>query len=118
MQARIAELKETAEGGPANIDAELRKLESKADRLLRDTYAKLTPWQKTQVARHQQRPHFRDYVATQGGSNDMSADVTTGIALRRPRRGVAQFVPELSFKAARRNFSPGVRSAPPRASFG
>ena len=62
LQARIAELKETAEGGPANIDAELRKLESKADRLLRDTYAKLTPWQKTQVARHQQRPHFKDYV--------------------------------------------------------
>lgn len=63
LQARIAELKETAEGGPANIDAELRKLESKADRLLRDTYAKLTPWQKTQVARHQQRPHFKDYVS-------------------------------------------------------
>jgi len=62
LQARIAELKETAEGGPANIDAELRKLESKADRLVRDTYAKLTPWQKTQVARHQQRPHFKDYV--------------------------------------------------------
>jgi acetyl-CoA carboxylase carboxyl transferase subunit alpha len=63
LQARIAELKETAEGGPANIDAELRKLESKADRLVRDTYAKLTPWQKTQVARHQQRPHFKDYVS-------------------------------------------------------
>lgn len=62
LQARIAELKETAAGGPTNIDAELRKLESKADRLLRDTYAKLTPWQKTQVARHQQRPHFKDYV--------------------------------------------------------
>lgn len=62
LQSRIAELKETAEGGPANIDAEIRKLESKADRLLRDTYAKLTPWQKTQVARHQQRPHFKDYV--------------------------------------------------------
>ena len=62
LQSRIAELKETAEGGPTNIDAEIRKLESKADRLLRDTYAKLTPWQKTQVARHQQRPHFKDYV--------------------------------------------------------
>ncbi len=62
LQARIAELKDTAEGGPANIDAELRKLESKADRLLQDIYAKLTPWQKTQVARHQQRPHFKDYV--------------------------------------------------------
>lgn len=63
LQARIAELKETAEGGPTNIDAEIRKLESKADRLLRETYAKLTPWQKTQVARHQQRPHFKDYIA-------------------------------------------------------
>lgn len=62
LQARIAELKIAAEESPANIDAELRKLETKAERLLRDTYAKLTPWQKTQVARHQQRPHFKDYV--------------------------------------------------------
>jgi len=38
-------------------------LELKADRLLRYTYGKLTPWQKTQVARHQQRPHFKDYIA-------------------------------------------------------
>lgn len=63
LQARIGELKETAEGGPADIAAEVRKLESKADRLLQDTYAKLSPWQKTQVARHPQRPHFKDYVA-------------------------------------------------------
>ena len=63
LQARIAELRVAAEEGPANIDSELRKLETKADRLLRDTYAKLTPWQKTQVARHQQRPHFKDYVS-------------------------------------------------------
>lgn len=63
LQARIGELKETAEGGPADIDAELRKLENKADKLLQDTYAKLTPWQKTQVARHPQRPHFKDYVS-------------------------------------------------------
>ena len=63
LQARIAELRVAAEDGPANIDSELRKLETKADRLLRDTYAKLTPWQKTQVARHQQRPHFKDYVS-------------------------------------------------------
>ena len=62
LQARIAEMKATAEAGPADIDDELRKLETKADRLLKDTYAKLTPWQKTQVARHQQRPHFKDYI--------------------------------------------------------
>ena len=40
-----------------------RKLEAKSAKLLRDTYAKLTPWQKTQVARHPERPHFKDYVA-------------------------------------------------------
>ena len=39
------------------------KLEAKSAKLLRDTYAKLTPWQKAQVARHPDRPHFKDYVA-------------------------------------------------------
>ena len=48
---------------PIDIDAEVEKLETKATKLLRDTYAKLTPWQKTQVARHPERPHFKDYVA-------------------------------------------------------
>ncbi len=38
------------------------KLEAKAQQLLQDTYAKLTPWQKTQVARHPNRPHFLDYM--------------------------------------------------------
>ena len=63
LQARISELRETAEGGAHGIEPEIEKLEAKADRLLRDTYAKLTPWQKTQVARHPDRPHFKHYVA-------------------------------------------------------
>lgn len=63
LQARISELREAASGGTANIDTELAKLESKADRLLADTYARLTPWQKTQVARHPERPHFKHYIA-------------------------------------------------------
>ncbi len=63
LRARVSELKETAENGPANIDAEIQKLDAKADRLLQDTYSRLTPWQKAQVARHPQRPHFKDYVA-------------------------------------------------------
>ena len=46
-----------------DIDAEVGRLEAKANKLLRDTYAKLTPWQKAQVARHPDRPHFKDYVA-------------------------------------------------------
>jgi acetyl-CoA carboxylase carboxyl transferase subunit alpha len=63
LNARIAELRETAEAGPADMEAELLKLEAKADTLLAQTYAKLTPWQKTQVARHPDRPHFKHYVA-------------------------------------------------------
>jgi acetyl-CoA carboxylase carboxyl transferase subunit alpha len=46
-----------------DIDAEIGRLEAKASKLLKDTYAKLTPWQKAQVARHPERPHFKDYVA-------------------------------------------------------
>jgi acetyl-CoA carboxylase carboxyl transferase subunit alpha len=62
LEARIAELRTTAATGTVDIDAEIDKLEKKSEALLRTTYAKLTPWQKTQVARHPQRPHFRDYV--------------------------------------------------------
>ena len=63
LQARIAELRETSEGGTVDLDAEVGKIEAKADKLLRDTYAKLSPWQKTQVARHPERPHLKDYIA-------------------------------------------------------
>lgn len=62
LEARIAELRTTAASGAVDIDSEIDKLEKKSDALLKGTYAKLTPWQKTQVARHPQRPHFRDYV--------------------------------------------------------
>lgn len=63
LEARVAELKDTARGGDLDIDAEIERLEAKSAKLLKDTYARLTPWQKTQVARHPERPHFRDYVA-------------------------------------------------------
>ena len=63
LDSRIEELRETAEDSELNIDSEIGRLEAKSERLLRETYAKLTPWQKTQVARHPDRPHFKDYVA-------------------------------------------------------
>ena len=63
LDARLNELRETAEAGSLNIDAEIERLQAKSDRMLRETYARLTPWQKTQVARHPERPHFKDYVA-------------------------------------------------------
>jgi len=62
LEARIAELRATAETGDIDIGAEIDKLEKKSAALLKSTYAKLSPWQKTQVARHPMRPHFVDYV--------------------------------------------------------
>ena len=62
LETRIAELREAASGDDVDISSELARLEAKSTDLLRSTYAALTPWQKTQVARHPARPHFRDYV--------------------------------------------------------
>ena len=63
LDRRIIELRGTASAGSINIDAEVERLDVKSSKLLRETYARLTPWQKTQVARHPERPHFKDYVA-------------------------------------------------------
>ena len=63
LDAKIHELRETATAGDIDIDSEVAKLEAKSSKLLKDTYAKLTPWQKTMVARHPERPHFKHYVA-------------------------------------------------------
>ncbi len=63
LKARIEDLRTTSETTDANIDSEIGKLETKADKLLADTYAKLTPRQKTKVARHPDRPHFKHFIA-------------------------------------------------------
>ena len=60
LQSRIDELRDA--DSVVDIDAEVARLQAKSDKLLKDTYARLTPWQKTQVARHPERPHFKDYV--------------------------------------------------------
>ncbi|MGV2496128.1 acetyl-CoA carboxylase carboxyltransferase subunit alpha [Pelagerythrobacter aerophilus] len=62
LEARIAELRTAAEGDDVDISGELQRLEQKSADLLASTYGALTPWQKTQVARHPARPHFRDFV--------------------------------------------------------
>jgi acetyl-CoA carboxylase carboxyl transferase subunit alpha len=62
LELRIEELRETANGSDLGIDQDIDRLQAKADKLLRETYGRLTPWQKTQVARHPERPHFKDYV--------------------------------------------------------
>ncbi|MBN9145615.1 MULTISPECIES: acetyl-CoA carboxylase carboxyltransferase subunit alpha [Novosphingobium] len=62
LEARIKELRATAAEGDLDISAEVGRLERKSADLLASTYRALTPWQKTQVARHPMRPHFVDYV--------------------------------------------------------
>jgi acetyl-CoA carboxylase carboxyl transferase subunit alpha len=63
LEGKIEELRHLASGGDLNIAAEVDKLEAKAGRLLRQTFAKLTPLQKVQLARHPDRPHGSDYLA-------------------------------------------------------
>jgi len=63
LEAKIEELRHLSNSDEMNIAEEINRLQVKVDRLLKTTYAKLTPWQKTQVARHPDRPHFKDYAA-------------------------------------------------------
>ncbi len=62
LEGKIEELRHLSSSGEVNIADEVGKLQSTVDRLLVQTYAKLTSWQKTQVARHHDRPHALDYV--------------------------------------------------------
>jgi len=63
LESKVAELKALVdEEHSVSIEEELAKLERKAREALEETYSGLTPWQKTQVARHPERPHFRHYV--------------------------------------------------------
>jgi len=64
LEARISDLRATAAAGDIDLVSEIARLERKSADLLASTYAALTPWQKTQVARHPGRPHFVDFVAS------------------------------------------------------
>ncbi len=62
LEGTIEVLRHRTGGDGVNVTEEIAKLQSKIERLLQQIYAKLTPWQKVQVARHPQRPHFSDYL--------------------------------------------------------
>jgi acetyl-CoA carboxylase carboxyl transferase subunit alpha len=62
LEGKIEELRHLSDTGDVNIADEVGRLQAKVDKLLRSTYAKLTPWQKTQVARHPERPHTLTYI--------------------------------------------------------
>ncbi|PKP64457.1 MAG: acetyl-CoA carboxylase carboxyl transferase subunit alpha [Alphaproteobacteria bacterium HGW-Alphaproteobacteria-7] len=63
LEERIDQLRGVDALHDVDVASEIARLEAKSTELLASTYASLTPWQKTQVARHPQRPHFHDYVA-------------------------------------------------------
>src|SRR5579862_8763345 len=63
LESKIDELRKMSEADGLNIADEVARLTEKADRQLRATYAKLTAWQKTLVARHPDRPRTRDYFS-------------------------------------------------------
>ena len=67
LEGKVHELRllDSQDGGGAGLDIqeEISTLQEKADKLLRETYAKLLPWQKVQVARHPNRPQFQNYVS-------------------------------------------------------
>lgn len=62
LELRIKEMRALESDEGVDVASEIERLEVKSGELLASTYASLTPWQKTQVARHPQRPHFRDYI--------------------------------------------------------
>jgi acetyl-CoA carboxylase carboxyl transferase subunit alpha len=62
LEGKIEELRHLSDDGEFNIADEVEKLQGKVERLLRQTYGKLSAWQKTQVARHPDRPHFQHYI--------------------------------------------------------
>ena len=64
IEGKIKELRHLSDSDHINILDEVSTLQSKVEKLLKQTYSQLTPWQKAQVARHPDRPHASDYVRT------------------------------------------------------
>lgn len=62
LESKIKELRKLSDGDGVNIVDEVARLQTKLERLLHQTYGRLTPWQKAQVARHADRPHTTDYI--------------------------------------------------------
>lgn len=63
LEIKLAELRQISSDGGVNISNEVKRLEEKINKLIQKIYQSLTPWQKVQVARHQERPHTSDYIS-------------------------------------------------------
>ncbi|PLX30196.1 MAG: acetyl-CoA carboxylase carboxyl transferase subunit alpha [Alphaproteobacteria bacterium] len=62
LDQKIQELSRMSNDGKIDILQDISNLQKKRDKLLRETYENLTPFQKVQIARHVDRPHFKDYI--------------------------------------------------------
>src|SRR5690242_4665269 len=62
LESKIAELRHLPNSADVDIADEVMRLQEKVQKLLRATYARLTPWQRVQVARHAERPHAQRYI--------------------------------------------------------
>jgi acetyl-CoA carboxylase carboxyl transferase subunit alpha len=62
LESKIAELRHLPNSGDVDIADEVMRLQDKVQKQIRATYAKLTPWQRVQVARHVERPHAQRYI--------------------------------------------------------
>ena len=62
LESKIAELRHLPNSGDVDIAEEVMRLQDRVQKQLRATYAKLTPWQRVQVARHAERPHAQRYI--------------------------------------------------------
>ena len=62
LESKIAELRHLPNSGDVDIAEEVIRLQEKVQKQLRATYARLTPWQRVQVARHAERPHAQSYI--------------------------------------------------------
>ncbi|MFC3146592.1 acetyl-CoA carboxylase carboxyltransferase subunit alpha [Piscinibacterium candidicorallinum] len=63
LESKIEELRFVQDESAVDISEEISRLQKKSEALTKDIYAKLTPWQVSQVARHPQRPYTLDYIS-------------------------------------------------------
>src|SRR5258708_35523256 len=90
LESKIAELRHLPNSADVDIAEEVMRLQDKVQKQLRATYAKLTPWQRVQVARHAERPHAQRYIdrlvtdyMSLAGDRTFGEDAAVGGGVRR-----------------------------------
>ena len=108
LESKVDELRALAASG-SDIGDEISRIEDKASQALNDLYANLTPWQKTLVARHPQRPHFTDFI------NTLVTEFTPMAGDRKFGEDEALVAASAASKARASAWSARKRAPPPKA---